>query len=310
MPQFFEQARQHFISFPLVISALLSGQHAASALPLLQGLITDDRLTELSGMAAVSYNKDQFWAINDGGHGSFLYAISSKGNIERELKLPNIENVDVEDIAAFRYKKRQLLAIADVGDNGGVRHVRPIYIIAEPKAGSDEIKLQWTVRFRFPDKLHDCESLFVDAVEGYIYLVNKRTEVPILFRVPLKPRGDEIVTAERIGELPGVKSVQYDAAIGVSENQLKYATQPTSVALSCDRRTIALLTYTAIYYFRRSKGQRWADAIADATPEQVVLPPLPQAESIAYSTDCQHLYVSSERTPSPIWRFEAPKAKK
>jgi len=310
MSQFFKQARQYLIAFPAAILALLSSQYAASAIPLLQGLITDSRLTELSGMAAVSYNKDQFWAINDGGHGNFLYAISGKGTIERELKLPSIKNVDVEDIAAFRYRKRQLLAIADVGDNGHLRPVRPIYIIAEPKAGSDEIKLQWTVRFRFPDKLHDCESLFVDAVEGYIYLVNKRTEPPILFRVPLKPMRNEIVTAERIGELPGVKSVQYDTALGVSENQLKYATQPTSAALSCDRRTISLLTYTAIYHYRRAKNQSWADALVNAKPEQVLLPPLPQAESIAYGSDCQYLYVSSERTPSPIWRFAAPKAMK
>ena len=310
MGHFYRHIRHHLSTLPAMLVALFLSQNAASEIPTLHGLIIDERLSELSGMAAVSYNKEQFWAINDGGLGNFLFAINAKGRIERQLKLPKIENIDFEDIAAFRYRKRQLLAIADVGDNAGVRKVRPIYIIAEPKAGSDDIELRWTVRFRFPDKVHDCESVFVDATEGFIYLVNKRTEPPILFRVPLKPKRDEIVTAERIGDMPGIKSVQYNPVIGGSENQLKYATQPTSAALSCDRRTISLLTYTAIYHYRRAKNQSWADALVNAKPEQVLLPPLPQAESIAYGSDCQYLYVSSERTPSPIWRFAAPKAMK
>lgn len=289
---------------------LLTSFSASSEVPSLGGLITDERLTELSGMTAVSYNKNQLWAINDGGHGNFLYAISTKGSIVRELALPGITNVDVEDISAFRYKKRQLLAIGDVGDNGGMREVRPIYIIAEPKANDDSIQLKWTVRFRFPDRRHDCESLFVDVNEGYIYLINKRTESPILYRVPLKPETNTVVTAEMIGVMPGVRAVQYDEAVHLSDNQSKYATQPTSAVLSCDRRTLSLLTYTAIYHYRRGKNQSWADAFVDAKPEQIALPPLPQAESMSYSTDCRYLYVGSERTPSPIWRFRAPKVKK
>jgi hypothetical protein len=310
MHYYFRSIRMTSAQFMLAGLALFVSVSANCAIPTLQGLITDDRLTELSGMTSVSYNKVQLWAINDGGHGNFLYAISTKGAIVRQLALPGVENVDVEDIDAFRYKNRQLLAIGDIGDNGGVREDRPIYIIAEPKAGSDTVKLRWTVRFRFPDRRHDCESLFVDVKEGYIYLVNKRTEPPILYRIPLKPKTDDVVTAELIGVMPGVKAVKYDDSVTLSENQGKYATQPTSAALSCDRRTLSLLTYTAIYHYRRGKNQTWADAFVDAKPEQIALPPLPQAESISYSSDCRYLYVGSERTPSPIWRFSAPKAKK
>lgn len=280
---------------------------ASSTLPALQGLITDARLTELSGMTSVSYNRKQLWAINDGGHGNKLYVISTKGAIERELAMPEISNFDIEDLSAFRYRKQQMLAIGDIGDNGGVREVRPIYIIDEPSATSDAIKLRWTVMFRFPDKRHDCESLFVDTKEGFIYLVNKRTEPPILFRVPLKPGAGTVATAELIGIMPGAEAVQYDPSIKLSENQSKYATQPTSAALSCDRRTLSLLTYTAIYHYRRRKNQSWKESFADSLPTQIPLPPLPQAEAISYSADCRYLYVGSELTPSPLWRFKAPK---
>jgi hypothetical protein len=280
---------------------------ASSTLPALQGLITDERLTELSGMTSVSYDRKQLWAINDGGHGNKLYAINTKGSIERELAMPEISNFDIEDLSAFRYRKQQMLAIGDIGDNGGVREVRPIYIIDEPSANSDAINLRWTVMFRFPDKRHDSESLFVDTKEGFIYLVNKRTEPPVLYRVPLKPEAGTVATAELIGVMPGVKAVQYDATVKLSDNQSKYATQPTSAALSCDRRTLSLLTYTAIYHYHRRQNQSWKDAFADTLPEQIPLPPLPQAEAISYSADCRYLYVGSERTPSPLWRFKVPK---
>ncbi len=305
MSRHLQVARRILIGACAVFACVFA--NSSSTLPALQGLITDERLTELSGMTSVSYNRKQLWAINDGGHGNKLYAINTKGGIERELAMPEISNFDIEDLSAFRYRKQQMLAIGDIGDNGGVREVRPIYIIDEPTANSDSINLRWTVMFRFPDKRHDSESLFVDTKEGYIYLVNKRTEPPVLYRVPLKPEPGTVATAELIGVMPGVKAVQYDAAVKLSDNQSKYATQPTSAALSCDRRTLSLLTYTAIYHYRRSKNQSWKEAFADTLPIQIPLPPLPQAEAISYSADCRHLYVGSERTPSPLWRFKAPK---
>jgi hypothetical protein len=290
----------------LVSLALLLLSEFAAAAPTLQGLMTDPRLREFSAMAPVSYDSTALWAMNDGGLGNFIFMIGTDGKIRRQIALGGIENIDVEDMAAFALDGQRYLAIGDIGDNGGVRAQHPIYVIAEPTPTDTQVDLRWTTFFRYAEKRFDAEGMFVDAKAGYIYIVNKRISPPTLFRIPLKTATGELVVAKKVAELTGIRAVEYADDVVLTDNQRRYATQPTAAALHCNRREFSLLTYTAIYRYQRKAGQSWASALKSTPPQQIPLPPLPQAEALAYSRDCRSLFVGSEQVPAPFWRFDLP----
>ena len=61
-----------------------------------------------------------------------------------------------------------------------------------------------------------------------------------------------------------------------------------------------MLTYGNVLFYRRSEGEGWADATARA-PEAHDIPPIPQAEALAWSAGGGGLYATGEFTPAPIF---------
>jgi hypothetical protein len=57
-----------------------------------------------------------------------------------------------------------------------------------------------------------------------------------------------------------------------------------------------------IFLYRRPNGQSWETALADF-PKVLELPSLKQAESICFSADGRHLFVTSEKRPAPLLRI-------
>ena len=150
------------------------------------------------------------WAINDGGQDPILWQLDHEGKIKTQLRLQNVENVDIEDLASFSLKlpmgpRLHYIAVADIGDNAALRNDHKIYIIADV-AGRKAAAPDWTIHFRYPDGAHDAESLAVDAKKGYLYIVIKRVLPPILYRLPLQPHSNGIQIAERILTLRGGKT--------------------------------------------------------------------------------------------------------
>lgn len=272
------------------------------SLPEIAGWMRKAELAEFSGLARSQRRNNRFWAINDGGSAPSLWALDSHARIQGEVQVSGVSNIDWEDLTSFRYQGEPWLLIADSGDNNGLRNDVSMLVVPEPRQTRGAVKLAWQVRFRYPDGQHDSESTAVDAANGYIYLVSKRIRPSVLYRLPLRPAGKGVVTAERIGALGGIPQPTAEQLANRS-NFMRYASEPTAMDLSCDGRTLVLLTYARMYFFER------ADAAADFGPvlaapvDSLTLPPLPQAEAIAYNRGCTRIYVGSESPPVPLLRY-------
>ena len=74
----------------------------------------------------------------------------------------------------------------------------------------------------------------------------------------------------------------------------------TAADLSPDGRTLAVLTYGSVLFYRRQPGEDWGEAVS-RPPEAHDVPLIPQAEALAWSKGGGGLYASGEFRPAPIF---------
>jgi len=275
---------------------------APASLPFarLAGLITSTDLDEVSGFAASHAHENVLWAINDSGNPARLYAISLRGSTLAQFEVAGAKNVDWEDLASFDLDGKHYLLVADTGDNGGRRKNVTLYVFEEPaKLANATLRPAWTIHARWPDGPRDCEAVAVDAAAGKILLISKKRKPPELFELPLADPGQAWREPRRIGRLGGVP--QADADIQRSDPTMaKLFSQVTAADVSPDGRTLAVLTYGSVLFYRREAGDDWAAAVA-RSPEAHDVPLIPQAEALTWSAGGGGLYASGEFNPAPIF---------
>lgn len=265
----------------------------------LQALMADERLGEISGIAASRRHPGVFWVHNDGDNAAELHAINGEGHLLATLTLP-VRNIDWEDMASFESEGKFYLLVADVGDNGGLRRELALRVIEEPATlANSSVRLAWSVRFRWPDGPRDCESVAVDATEGAAYLVSKKRVPPELFRVPLHPSATRVQTATRVGSLNGIEQ---PSAEDLERNPVygRYRAQITGADISRDGNWFVALNYRRVYLWRKH-GEGWGESVAGA-PRVLEFPWIPQAEAVGFDPDGKSLWISSERLPAPLLR--------
>lgn len=268
------------------------------------GLVTDQAMDEISGLAVSRTHPGKYWAINDSGNTAQLHLMDGSGQHQGSVDVTGAENVDWEDLASFELDGRHYLLIADTGDNGGIRQDLALHVFEEPADLTRPAALAWTVRFRWPDGPRDCEAAAVDPERGEVLLVSKKRVPAELFRVPLA-RSDEERVAEKIGTLPGIE--QPDARdLARSPLYGRYRAQVTGADLSPNGRVLAVLNYRSIHFVVRGRGEDWRSALGSKLPH-LALPWIPQAEAIAFSLDGQEMRIGSEQLPSPLVRFRIEK---
>ena len=266
----------------------------------LAGLITSGDLDEISGLAASRTHDDVLWAIEDSGNPARLHALSRRGRVLARYRVEGAKNIDWEDLASFDLDGRHYLLVADTGDNGGKRRNFVLHVFEEPKVlRNGTLKPAWSIRARWADGPRDCEAVAVDAAAGKVLLVSKKRKPPELFALPLAdPRG-EWREARRIGRLAGVPEA--DVELQRSDPQLaRLSPQVTAADLSPDGRTLAVLTYGSVLFYRHQPGEDWGLAVA-RPPEAHDVPLIPQAEALAWSRGGGGLYASGEFKPAPIF---------
>jgi hypothetical protein len=263
------------------------------------GLLTSDHLREVSGLAASRRHDGVLWAHNDGGNGPFLYAISARGGLQGTLVVEGADNTDWEDMAAFHLDGRNYLLVADVGDNGGLRHTLQLHVFEEPAALDARMRASpaWSIAFRWPDGARDCEAVAVDVAARRVLLVSKKRQPPELFAVPLRPADDGIQVAEAIGTLARVPMPPGAPGNGTTEAVRGHV---TAADLSPDGHALAVLTYDEALVYTREAGEDWGGAVARA-PRRQPLPLLPQAEALAWRTDGSRLHATGEFRPAPLF---------
>ena len=286
------------------MAALLLGIAACAppSLPFarLAGLITSGDLDEISGLAASRTHDDVLWAIEDSGNPARLYALSRRGRILARYRVEGAKNIDWEDLASFDLDGRHYLLVADTGDNGGQRRDFVLHVFEEPKTlANGTLKPAWSIRARWADGPRDCEAVAVDAAAGKVLLLSKKRKPPELFALPLADPHGEWREARRIGRLAGVPEADKD--LQRSDPELaRLSPLVTAADLSPDGRTLAVLTYGSVLFYRRQPGEDWGEAVS-RPPEAHDVPLIPQAEALAWSAGGGGLYATGEFTPAPIF---------
>ncbi len=266
----------------------------------ISGILNEPLLAEVSGAAGSRRDADILWLINDSGNGPLLFALSPEGELRATFEV-DVRNHDWEDLAAYDHGDGPHLAIADVGDNGGVRSSVLVHVLREPLLPATEstAKVEYSLQLSYPDEPHDVESLAIDPTRPVGYLVSKRTKPPRLYRFDLQPQGPQVV--REIGPLAQMpRLTEADLHEGTGFN--RYRHQPTAMDFNCSGEELWILTYGSIQRYSRP-AEGWDHGITDQQPRALALLPLPQAESLAFDKDCRNVYVLSELSPVPIVRY-------
>lgn len=288
-----------FATACLVLAGLAACARQDEPFARLAGLVLDERLREISGLAASRLHPDVLWMLNDGGNDAAVYAVSRRGRVLARFAVEGVANTDWEDLAAFELDGRPYLLIADTGDNGGLRRTLQLHVLAEPDSLRDgTLRPAWSVAFRWPDGPRDSEALAVDTAAGEALLVSKKRRPPELFAVPLRASQRRAV-ARRIGTLAGIPQPT------AQERQARHSRaalkgQVTAADLSPDGRRLAVMTYHDLAVYTRAPGESWRDAVA-RMPTVRDLPWIPQAEALAWSAGGRGLFATGEFTPAPLF---------
>ena len=250
--------------------------------PVLLGTLSDQRIVESSGLAAARRNPGLLWTHNDSGDGPVIYAIGPDGQTQGLIRVLDAEAIDWEDMAGFHLDGRDYLLIADVGDNHRRRKHCTLYLVPEPLATDTQATPAAIVRFTYEDGPRDCEAVAVDGTDGKIYLVEKKIAGEAgVYELELPREAGALLTARRIATV----------AIGAV----------TAMDISHDGRRAVLGTYGPAYEFYRGHDEDWPRAFGRA-PRRLPMPPRRQGESICYSADGSAIYLTSEQSPSPLWK--------
>jgi hypothetical protein len=262
--------------------------------------LANRQINESSGLAASRLNRGVFWTHNDSGSAPRLFAFNAKGEGLATLEIKGAAARDWEDMASFSRGRRHFLLVGDVGDNNARRKDCVLYVVPEPrvhpkKRGQRKTSapLQ-TIRFRYEDGSHNCESVAIDPRTRTIYLVSKV--------------GGGTCKAYALGW--PTRSGTHDV-VAKPVATLKIPTA-TAMDISPDGLRAVVLTYGSAYEYVRRPKEGWAEGFARA-PRAVPMPPRVQGESLCYGRDGKTLYLTSEckgkdsTHPSPL--FEVPVAK-
>ncbi len=268
------------------------------------GKIADPSINEASGLARSHLRDDLLWVINDGGSPPVLHAIGLDGRSQGSVLLSNAKNIDWEDLASFELDGTAWLLIADVGDNENRRDNVTLYLIEEPAIDAVQrqtLPAAQQISIAFPDGPRDAEAVAVDIDNRQILILSKRDIPAVLYAVPLQPPSDTLLTAERLGEIAGIpQPTQHDLDRAIPHKDWHW--QPTGMDFAANDDAAVILTYRAVYYFRRQPGQSWFAAL-QAKPLRFDLGQVRGAEAVTFSHGGDAVFVSIEQRHAPLLRF-------
>jgi hypothetical protein len=275
--------------------------------------VLPDVLRESSGLAVSRTQPGVLWSHNDSGDGPHLYAIDPSGRLLATIAVANAVAMDWEDMASgpcpaslaattTTTTTSGCLYLADSGDNDGVRKELTVYVVVEPLIARID-PMPSTVaaqsfRYRYPDGPDDCEAIVV-LPNGDVVLVSKGRNGTIDFfgmtaaRVASALTSGEILTAERWSGT----GIEPDGAIG---------RLVTGAAVSPDGMTLAVRTYTEVFFYGAVQGGREGVRWRDLGRPCFVGVAESQGEAIDYLDD-QTLLLTSETSrgrPGTIHRLQ------
>jgi hypothetical protein len=249
-------------------------------------VLENPQINESSGLACSRLADGVFWTNNDSGDRPRVFAFNLKGENLAEVSIPGAAAVDWEDMCSFDLDGKSYLLLADAGDNDARRKSCTLYLVEEPKIDPAKRNVSLTaplaskIEFTYEDGPRDCEAVAVDPTTRTVLLIDKRVNRKV-YSLPIpKPLvKSSTLTARCIGKL----SLGWVTAMDVSP----------------DGRQMIALTYLSAYEYTRRRGQTWTQAF-QSEPRTISVPGRQQGESVCYGRDGKTLYLTSEKTPTPL----------
>ena len=271
------------------------------------GWLDADELIEASGLQASHTYQGDFFVHNDDGK-SRLYVIDSSGKDLGNVDIEPAKNKDWEDITSVPNDGGRWLVAGDIGDNAAKRKYITLYFTVEPEPDlkgrySGLLPMEHRIDLTYPDGPRDCEAMSYDPTGNRILLLSKRDRPARLYSVDLRTALTKSqAELEFLGTIAALRrpTIADRAKWG---GRVDWISQPTGLDISPDGSEAAVITYRSLYRFQRQADEDWLTAF-QRKPAEVVGPPAPQNESVAYSIDGKSIYVTTEKLPAPVFRFQ------
>jgi len=271
------------------------------------GWLLSDDLMEASGMQASYSRPGDFFIHNDEGE-PVLYAIDESGADLGSILIVPAKNVDWEDITSVPVAGGRWIVAGDIGDNQARRKSIKLYFTEEPKPGkhdryAGQQDLKHALTLTYPDGPRDCESMAYDPVGKQILLLSKRDKPARLYAVDLETaltQGD--TELKFLGTIAMLRPPSSSDRVHWG-GRTDFISQPTGFDISPDGTEAVIITYRSLYRFKREPGEDWLSVLQNK-PAEIVGPPAVQNEAICYSVDGKAIYVTTEKQPAPVFRFE------
>jgi hypothetical protein len=244
--------------------------------------VSDDRITESSGLGVSRRHKGVIYTHNDSGGVAQIFALGPDGRTRAVLTLPGASARDWEAMAMGKDAKgRSAIYVGDIGDNlGGAWPYITVYRVTEPANLRTRTLGVTRFRFKYEDGPRNAEAMMINPRTGRLYMVSKLFTGAV-YEAPAKLRADGFNTLRKVADAPSMA---------------------TDGAFSPDGRTCVIRTYF---------GSRVYSVDAKGRPgrslSSVGLPAQRQGESITYSADGRSLLAGSEGSAQPVHQVPLPK---
>ncbi|MBT8199328.1 MAG: hypothetical protein KJO36_02305 [Acidimicrobiia bacterium] len=235
-----------------------------------EGVVEDDRLDEISGVAWASADPGVLWVHNDSGDVPRVFAVGLDGQTKSVHELAGAKARDWEDMAI----SDGVVYIGDIGDNKSKRDAIRIFRFAEPSLDvGGSIEDYDVLEFTYPDGPTDAEGLFVSPAGGLVVVTKD-------------PDG-----GARFYATPS------DLAWDGSQRELEFAGEldllPIEWVTAADANSdrLVLRTYLNIVAYPWPEG--WTlDQVLEQRPCRLEAPREPQGEALALDSDGAYVTVS------------------
>jgi hypothetical protein len=259
--------------------------------------IASKDINESSGLAVSKCQEDVFWTHNDSGDGPFIYAFNSEGESRGTFRIKDVTAIDWEDIAVIKTSAGCFLYIGEIGDNDRKRDSHFIIRMPEPAVSDEtasatrsaprEVEGAEMLRFQYPDENQDAEALLVESSTQNIYVVTKHYSGPASVYEISPDFGSRQAQVRKIAEITLPANPQ-----GLV----------TGGDISTDGKHLVLCDYYAGYEFQLPSSAKEFDEIWKQKPVAFDLGPRRIGESIAFGTDSNVIFATTEGSDTPLIR--------
>ena len=238
--------------------------------------VTPGMIDEVSGMADSRSTENALWVHEDSGNPAELTLISYAGDFIKSVPVINAINRDWEDMTLAKdiSSGKNLLYLADIGDNNQEQLTYNVYRFEEPATGDTEITNAEKITFRYQDGSHDAEAILVDELTNDIYIITKQDAKSGIYKIAYPQSTIGINIANLVG------SLDYNGV--------------TSAAFSPGDSEIIVKTYTHLYHYKKNGNELLTEAL-NRKPNSIPYEMEPQGEAICFKKDNKGFFTLSER---------------